>query len=65
MSANTNVVWMPVHAFSASHARYLRMAVTGLEDECWWGIREVEVFDTLPLPRGAETLTITAPSNRR
>jgi len=52
-TANTGVVWMPVHAFTAKNARYLRVTVTGMDDGCWLGIREVEVFDTLPLPPGA------------
>jgi beta-xylosidase len=53
LTANTGVVWMPVHAFTAKNARYLRVTVTGLDEGCWLGLREVEVFDTLPLPPGA------------
>lgn len=60
MTANPNVVWMPVHAFTAKDARFLRVSVTALEDGCWWGIREVEVFDSLPLPPGAETISPAA-----
>ncbi len=30
-------------------ARFLHVTATGLENGCWLGIREVEVFDTLPL----------------
>jgi hypothetical protein len=48
-TANTETKWVPVHAFTAT-ARYLRVTVTGMDDGCWLGIREVEVFDTLPLP---------------
>ncbi|MFI5380433.1 MAG: discoidin domain-containing protein [Tepidisphaerales bacterium] len=51
-TANTDVVRMPVHAFTAKGARYLRVTVTGMDEGCWLGIREVEVFDTLPLPTG-------------
>ena len=47
---NTETKWVPVHAFTAKAARYLRVTVTGMDDGCWLGIREVEVFDTLPLP---------------
>jgi hypothetical protein len=47
---NREVRWVPVHAFAAKGARYVRVTVTGMEDGCWLGIREVEVFDTLPLP---------------
>ncbi len=50
MTRNREVKWVPVHAFTAKDARYLRVTVTGMDDGCWLGIREVEVFDTLPLP---------------
>ena len=50
-SGNTETKWVPVHVFTAKAARYLRVTVTGMEDGCWLGIREVEVFDTLPLPK--------------
>jgi hypothetical protein len=49
-TGNTETKWVPVHAFTAKGARYLRVTVTGMDDGCWLGIREVEVFDTLPLP---------------
>lgn len=52
---NAETKWVPVHAFTAKDARYLRVTATGLENGCWLGIREVEVFDTLPLPADAGT----------
>ncbi len=51
---NTETKWVPVHAFNAKGTRYLRVTATGLDDGCWLGIREVEVFDTLPLPADVE-----------
>jgi len=50
MTRNRAAKWVPVHAFTAKDARYLRVTVTGMDDGCWLGIREVELFDTLPLP---------------
>jgi len=47
---NTETKWVPVHGFAAKDARYVRVTVTGMDNGCWLGIREVEVFDTLPLP---------------
>ena len=52
---NAETKWVPVHAFAAPGARYLRVTATGLENGCWLGIREVEVFDTLPLPSDEST----------
>jgi hypothetical protein len=48
MTRNTEVKWVPIHAFTAKDVRYLRVTVTGMENGCWLGVREVEVFDTLP-----------------
>ena len=56
MTRNAEVRWVPVHAFTAKGARYLRVTVTGMENGCWLGIREVEVFDTLPLPPAGSKL---------
>ena len=50
MTRNSDVKWVPVHAFTAKDAQDLYVTVTGMENGCWLGIREVEVFDTLPLP---------------
>jgi F5/8 type C domain-containing protein/glycosyl hydrolase family 43 len=47
---DSDVAWMPVHLFNENNVRYFRITVTGLDDGAWLGIREVEVFDSLPLP---------------
>ena len=44
MTRNTETKWVPVHAFTARDARYLRVTATGMENGCWLGIREVELF---------------------
>ncbi|MHB1036872.1 MAG: discoidin domain-containing protein [Pirellulales bacterium] len=44
MTQNTEVKWVPSHKFAAD-ARWLRITVTGMENGCWLGIREVEVFE--------------------
>jgi hypothetical protein len=55
---NTDVVWAPVHKFNASQVRYLRITVNGMDDGCWLGIREVEVFNTTMLPLQPATIKI-------
>jgi hypothetical protein len=55
MTQNLRAAWLPVHAFKARGARYVRVSGTGVEDGCWLGIRELEVFDTLPLPPASES----------
>ena len=55
---NKDVIWMPVHQFNAVKVRYLRITVNGLDDGCQLGIREVEVFNSLPLPPESETVEI-------
>ncbi|MGC8744309.1 MAG: discoidin domain-containing protein [Verrucomicrobiia bacterium] len=52
MTQNKKAEWLPVHSFNAT-ARYVRVSPTGIEDGCWLGIREFELFDTLPLPPGS------------
>jgi hypothetical protein len=61
--SNTDVVWSPVHQFTAKQARYLRITADGLDDGCWLGLREVEVFNTLPLPVSEKTIKITGSDN--
>lgn len=53
-SENTEVQWMPVHAFTAENVRYVRLSTTALEDGCWMGLVEFEVFDAAPLPPGMQ-----------
>jgi alpha-L-fucosidase len=42
---NTRAEWIPDHHFTASQVRYVRLTATQLEDGCWMGLREFEVFD--------------------
>lgn len=51
---NTEVQWMPVHAFTSENVRYVRLSSTGMDDGCWMGLVEFEVFDTVPLPPGTQ-----------
>ncbi|MCX7049516.1 MAG: discoidin domain-containing protein [Candidatus Sumerlaeota bacterium] len=55
MTQNTRAAWLPAHAFMAKKARFVKVSATGIEDGCWLGIREFEVFDTLPLPPASES----------
>jgi hypothetical protein len=49
-SKDQKVIWVPTHTFDAKHVRYVRVTSTGLDDGCWLGIREFELFENKKLP---------------